>query len=114
MKIPKISLEPEVIGLWIDCGLKIPNSRGIKEKIRSTAIHAIGEIGLKLSDKARISVNFSQEKKDVGIYSSLENLTRALTTSAIAGALWQALGSKSSLIMPMDDKKIEIIMGGDE
>ena len=114
VKIPKISLEPEVTGLWIDCGLKIPNSRGIKEKIRSTAIHAIGEIGLKLSDKARISVNFSQEKKDVGIYSSLENLTRALTTSAIAGALWQALGSKSSLILPIDDKKIEIIMGGDE
>ena len=112
--IPKVSLIPEVKKVWIDCALALPYTKGVKEKIRSTAMLAIQALGIKISDSFDIAVNLTSERKEVGTYSSIDNLVRALVTSAVSSALWQALGSKSTMSMPVSDKDIETILRGGE
>ena len=75
---------------------------------------AFESLGVKLSSNFNIRVKYSSERKDVGTYSSVENLVISLVTSALASAIWQATGQKSGVKMPFGDKAIERYLGGDE
>ena len=112
--VPKTSLIPEVTNVWIDTALALPYVRGIKEKIKSTALIAFESLGVKIADNFKISVSFSSERKDIGTYSSMENLVRSLVTSALSSAIWQATGQKSGVKLPLGDKEIEKYLGGEE
>ena len=110
--IPKTSLIPEVKHVWIDVALALPYIKGIKEKIKSTALLAFDSLGVKIADNFSISVNFSSERKDIGTYSSVDNLVRSLIASALSSALWQATGQKSSVKLPVGEKDIDRYLGG--
>ena len=111
--IPKISLIPEVKNIWIDTALALPNLKGIKDRIKSTAMVAFEDLGIGIADNFNINVNFSSERKDIGTYSSMENLVRSLVISALSSALWQATGQGSGLKLPMGDKEIEKYIEGE-
>ena len=112
--VPKTSLIPEVTNVWIDTAVALPQVKGIDTQIKSIALVAFESLGVKLSSNFNIRVKYSSERKDVGTYSSVENLVISLVTSALASAIWQATGQKSGVKMPFGDKAIERYLGGDE
>ena len=112
--VPKTSLIPEVKNVWIDAALALPYVKGTKDKIKSTALIAFESLGVKIADNFSISVSYSSERKDIGTYSSLENLVRSLVISALSSAIWQATGQRSGVKIPLDDKEIEKYLGGEE
>ena len=114
VEVPKTSLIPEVKNVWIDTAIALPQVKGIDTKIKSIALVAFESLGVKLANNFNISVKYSSERKDVGTYSSVENLVRSLVTSALASAIWQATGQKSGVKMPYGDKAIERYLGEDE
>ena len=112
--VPKTSLIPEVTNVWIDTAVALPQVKGIDTQIKSIALVAFESLGVKLSSNFNIRVKYSSERKDVGTYSSVENLVISLVTSALASAIWQATGQKSGVKMPFGDKAMERYLGGDE
>ena len=114
VKVPKMSLIPEVTRVWIDCALSLPYTKGIQEKIKRAALIALEGLGVKLSENFVLVVSFSSEKKEVGTFSSIDNLVKSLVISALSSALWQATGQRSSVKLPLGDKGIDSYLGGEE
>lgn len=110
--IPKVSLDPIARKLWLDMSLALPSTRGVVRKIKSIAIETLSSLGAKISDKFSIDVSFTPDKKDASLYSSIENTTKMLVTSAYTTALWQVLGEKSSLTIPTIAADVDKIIGG--
>lgn len=112
VEIKKTSLVPVAKKLWIDMALALPYTKNAIQKIKATAIETLSSLGTKLADNFSINVNLTPEKKEVNVYSSLDNLTRALVTSAYSSAIWQALGEDANISLPLGAKRIEAILSG--
>ena len=110
--VPKVSLLPVAKKLWIDMALALPYSKGAQQKIKTIATETLSTLGAVISDNFSIGINLSSEKKETTVYSSLENTTRFLVTSAYITALWQALGEKSTVSVPLDAVRLEKYIAG--
>ncbi len=110
--VPKVSLTPVAKKLWLDMALALPYSKGAQQRIKTIATETLSTLGATISDNFSIGMKLSSEKKDTTVYSSLENTTRFLVTSAYISALWQALGEKSSISMPLDAVRLEKYLSG--
>ncbi len=110
--VPKVTLIPVAQKLWLDMALALPYSKGAQQKIKTIATETLSSLGATIGDSFSVGIKLSSEKKDTTVYSSLENTTRFLVTSAYISALWQALGEKSSLSMPLDAARLEKYISG--
>ncbi len=110
--VPKVSLVPVAKKLWIDMALALPYSKGAQQEIKTTAIETLSTLGAVLSDTFSIGIRLSSEKKETTVYSSLVNTTRFLVTSAYITALWQALGEKNMVSVPIDAAGLEKYISG--
>lgn len=104
--VPKTSLCPCAKKLWLDTALALPYTKSSIQRIKTIATETLSSLGARFVDNFSISVKLTPERKEVSVYSSLENTTRALVTSAYISALWQALGEDSSISTPMGAKEI--------
>ena len=86
--------------------LALPYTKSSIQRIKTIATETLSSLGARFVDNFSISVKLTPERKEVSVYSSLENTTRALVTSAYISALWQALGEDSSISTPMGAKEI--------
>lgn len=110
--IPKVSLRPQAKNLWLDMSLALPHSKNAQKGIKRVAIETLSHLGCEISDSFSVSIKLSGEKKETGIYSSLENTTRLLVASSYTTALWQALGEKKNVTLPSGSEIIDSILGG--
>lgn len=87
----------EVTRLWAEFSLEsVAEEEKLMNSIKQNILKTIARLGATISDNAKMSISFSH--KNSAKVASTSELVRALTTSALANALREALGDKEAFL----------------